>query len=167
MSSSSFRSGPSSIPLGALRWRGWLSLLLLCLLAGLAGCQTGPERRIRQNPELFMSLDPEAQELIRAGEVAVGFTPEMVRLAWGRPDERQVTRTAEGESHVWTYVSRHSVYTGRRFAGYDRDVYYDNRSRQYRTFMRPVYVSTYQTVENDVGRVVFRDGKAAVITRAE
>jgi len=141
--------------------------LLLCLLGGLAGCQTGPERRIRQNPELFMSFDPDVQDMIRAGQVALGFTPEMVMLAWGRPDMRQVTLTEQGETHVWTYTSRSSVYTGRSFAGYDRHVYFDSRSQRYRTIMHPVFVNTYQTVESDVGRVIFRDGKATVVTQAQ
>lgn len=146
--------------------RAAVAVLLLCFLAGLSGCNT-VERRIRQNPELFMSLNPEEQQKIREGRVSVGFTPEMVKLAWGSPDFRQVTISEEDETQVWTWISRRSVYSGRRFAGYQRDVYFDRRAQKHRSFMRPVYVDTYRTVESELGRIEFRDGKAAVITRAE
>lgn len=145
---------------------GLAALLFLCLLAGLAGCN-GVDRRIRQNPELFMSLEPEEQQAVREERVAVGFTPEMVRLAWGRPDHREVTITEADEAEVWVWLSRRSIYTGRRFAGYEREMYFDRRAQRYRSYMRPVYVSTYRTVESERGRVEFRDGKASVVTRAE
>ena len=44
---------------------------VLCA-AFLFGCST-PESRIRRNPELFAQIPPAQQELIRKGEVALGF----------------------------------------------------------------------------------------------
>jgi len=70
----------------------------------LSGCST-PDSRIRQNPALFAQLAPEQQQMIRRGEVDVGFTAEMVRLALGEPD-RFTTRTdQDGMSEVWHYVT--------------------------------------------------------------
>jgi hypothetical protein len=165
-------STSSLLPL-AERFRGRLSgrsaalgILGLSALLFFSGCNSA-DRRIRQNPELFYSLEPHQQELVRAGRVGLDFTPEMTSLAWGRPDYRETTRTEEGETQTWTWVNRRSVYDGRRFAGYTHDVYYDRRARQYRSFMRPVYVSVYRTVESEAGRVEFREGKAAVVTRVE
>src|SRR5687768_13634383 len=83
------------------------TLLLAASAAMLAfsfGCST-PETRIRKNPELFAQLAPEQQDLIRRGQVAVGFNAEMVRLALGEPD-RYTTRTdQDGMSEVWHYVT--------------------------------------------------------------
>lgn len=148
------------------RFLGWILLLLFLSLAQV-GCNS-VERRIQRNPELFAGLEPEEQEAIRQGRVEIGFTPEMVSLAWGRPDQRQVIRTSDEEDRqIWSYVSRRSIYNGRRFAGYRSEVYYDRRSKQYRSVPRPVYVNTYRTVENEVARVEFKSGKAAVVTLAE
>lgn len=141
----------------------WTFLLPLLLLVG---CQT-IDRRIQQNAALFATFEPEVQQMIRAGQIDLGFTPEMVEIAWGRPSLKEVRRSEAGQTEIWTYVDRHSVYAGRRFAGYEHDVYYDRRSNTYRTFMRPVYVSTYRTVETERERVEFQDGKAIAITRVD
>jgi hypothetical protein len=85
-----------------------LRILLLSAAAAavafLSGCAT-PESRIRQNPELFAQMTPQQQDLIRHGQIAIGFNAEMVRLALGEPD-RYATRTNnDGTSEVWSYVT--------------------------------------------------------------
>ncbi|MEX2382826.1 MAG: hypothetical protein WD490_10610 [Opitutales bacterium] len=143
---------------------GFLILPLVVLLAG--GCQT-VERRIEQQAELFATFDPAVQRMIRDEQVDLGFTPEMVEIAWGPPDLKRVVRSEKGETHLWTYVNRHSVFAGRRFAGFDHEVFFDHRTKTHRTFMRPVYVDLYRTVETDWGHVEFEDGKVVSITRAD
>jgi hypothetical protein len=157
---------PPSLSLARRLHRVLPLLLCLAVLPSFTGCNT-PDRRIRQNPELFLSLEPAEQEMVRQGQVGIGFTPEMVTLAWGRPDFRQTNRTEEAETVTWTWVNRHSVYDGRRFAGYRRDVYFDPRTNQYRSIMRPTYVTIYRTVETEAGRVDFRDGVVARIVRVD
>ncbi len=84
--------------------RHLLALGCLLGLSILVGCST-PQTRIRNNPELFNSLAPSEQELIKQGKVAVGFTPEMVKLAVGEPD-RVYTRTdSNGKNESWVYTS--------------------------------------------------------------
>ncbi len=83
----------SGIPAGGL--------LLLALL--LCACQT-PESRIRKNQEKFAAYPPQAQDMIRAGKVEVGFTQEMVLMALGKPS-RKYTRKAQDEIlEVWAYT---------------------------------------------------------------
>ena len=70
----------------------------------LAGC-VGPETRIRRNQAVFDQLAPEAQALIREGRVALGFTPEMVKLAVGEPDRRWTRTDALGQTEIWTFTT--------------------------------------------------------------
>ena len=69
--------------------------LALPFLLLLAGCAT-PARRIEQNRELFDSLPVAAQARIRGGQIDLGFTPDMVRIALGEPHRQTLRRSAEG-----------------------------------------------------------------------
>jgi len=80
------------------------AILMLVAVAALAGCST-PATRIRANPQLFASIAPADQELIRQGQVAIGFTPDMVQLALGRPDAIAQRVDASGTSEIWRYQS--------------------------------------------------------------
>ncbi len=82
------------------------SLRALCVVTAglaLAACQSTPAKRIAKSPDAFAAMPAEAQKKIRAGEVAIGFTPEQVRLAKGKPDLVGRRTTANGEDEVWTY----------------------------------------------------------------
>jgi outer membrane protein assembly factor BamE (lipoprotein component of BamABCDE complex) len=79
-------------------------LAALILAIALAGCAT-PEARIQKNPEIFARLTSTQQDMIKKGQVGVGFDQEMVRLALGDAD-RVLSRTdAKGTSEVWSYVT--------------------------------------------------------------
>ncbi len=136
-------------------WR----LLPAGLLAGLllvAGCAT-PEARIQRNPELFSSLSAEDQQTIKEGRVAIGFTPEMTRLALGDPD-RVMTRTdASGTSEVWrykTYETEDGVYL---YSGYYHRFY----SRHDPFF--PYYLNYSSRRDRDYLRVTFSGGRVSAI----
>lgn len=73
-------------------------------MAGLAGCST-PEARIQKNPEIFARIAPEQQEMIKKGQVGVGFDQEMVKLALGEADRVRSRTDATGTSEVWSYVT--------------------------------------------------------------
>ena len=82
-----------------------LALVVLALALVAAGCST-PDSRIEKNSAAFASYPPTAQAKIRAGEVEIGFTGEMVTLALGKPDRVLRRQTAEGESAVWIYADK-------------------------------------------------------------
>lgn len=73
------------------------------LLTALAACSTTPESRIGKQQSTFDGYPAEVQQKIRAGEVAVGFTPEQVRLALGEPSNVTVQQTDKGEAEIWAY----------------------------------------------------------------
>ena len=82
-------------------------LLLVC--AGFVfGCTSTPDSRIKKNQQLFDSLPPQAQAEIHAGQVGIGYTPDMVLLALGQPDRRYTRTTQSGVSDVWAYTRKAS-----------------------------------------------------------
>lgn len=100
-----------------------LFVLALSALVFLSGCASTPDRRIAREPELFAQFPEEIQEQIRAGSVALGFTPDMVRLALGDPDRVVSRQTADGRSEVWVYLGSYLVsdtYLVRDFARFSR-----------------------------------------------
>ncbi len=83
--------------------RIWRSAVLLGIAAiALMACNTTGSR-IRAQQELFDSYPPEVQENIRNGVVEVGYTPEMVVMALGEPDQKMAAKSEEGAEDVWTY----------------------------------------------------------------
>jgi len=83
------------------RRRTWLVALGALFLAA---CST-PAARIKRNQALFDALPAAEQALIREGKVGVGFTPDMVRLAVGDPDQRWIRTDAQGKTEIWSYTT--------------------------------------------------------------
>lgn len=79
-------------------------LAVIGILAIAAGCST-PDSRIRKNPELFATFSPETQELIRSGQVDIGFTSDMVTMSLGTPNRIYTRQTGERILEVWSYTS--------------------------------------------------------------
>jgi hypothetical protein len=90
------------------------SLLALPILLLLAACATTPAQRIQQNQELFDTLPVADQARIRGGQIDIGYTPEMVRIAYGEPQRKLVRRTPVGESHIWLYTDTFRRYERQR-----------------------------------------------------
>ena len=81
--------------------------LLLCVITSallLGGCASTPQDRISQNRALYESFPAEVQRKVSAGQVDVGFTPDMVILALGKPERKLTRAEAGGESEVWVYI---------------------------------------------------------------
>src|SRR5262249_21258127 len=80
-----------------------LRALGLLAIALLLGCST-IDSRIHANQGLFDSYPPDVQSKIRAGVIGVGFTPDMVTMAWGEPSRREQVTGEEFVSDVWTWT---------------------------------------------------------------
>lgn len=85
-------------------------LALALAAAGPAGCLSPRAARIAEKAELFASLPPYDQNMIRRGLVSFDYTPDMVYLALGRPDKVETVDTQQGQVTTWTY--RNFVYGG-------------------------------------------------------
>ena len=90
-----------------------IALSALPLLLLLAGCAT-PARRIEQNRELFDSLPVAAQARIRGGQIDLGFTPDMTRIALSEPQRKLVRRSAAGQAEAWLYLDTVATYDRQR-----------------------------------------------------
>ncbi len=87
--------------------RGLLIVLLTLLLLGLSGCTTPQQmrgRRIASAEYVFSTFSPEIQKKIRQGNVDIGFTQEMARLALGAPNRIYSRKTENGLSTIWSYT---------------------------------------------------------------
>jgi len=134
--------------------------LLLAALALAALCITGcstPESRIRKNPAAFARLTPEQQDLIRKGQIAIGFDQEMVQLALGEPDHITTRTDTKGVSEIWSYTTYELPDGGPLYRGwYHRYYYWDDP-------LFPYYLDYPYRRERDHYRVTFKDGKAVSI----
>jgi len=130
--------------------------LVVAGLALLAGCST-PQTRIERNPQIFSTLSPSDQDLIKQGKIAVGFTPDMVKLALGDPDRILVRTDATGSNEVWSYTTYETDDGALLYRGY------------YHRFYRwgdpyfPYYTAFPARREHEVFRVIFNGGRVASI----
>lgn len=63
----------------------------------------GVDSRIASRRELFDSYPPEVQANLRHGVIEPGYTPEMVEIALGSPDEKRELTTEQATGEIWTY----------------------------------------------------------------
>lgn len=84
------------------------SVLLVAAVLAVAGCASTPAKRIAKNEAAFAAMPAEVQAAVRAGRVEVGFTPQQVELAKGKPDRVVRRTTAKGEEQSWIYEKRAS-----------------------------------------------------------
>jgi outer membrane protein assembly factor BamE (lipoprotein component of BamABCDE complex) len=127
--------------------------------AFLAGCDT-PEHRINNSPQVFSRLNPDQQALVKAGQIAVGFDMDTVKLALGDPDRVVVETNAAGQHEVWRYVT---------YEDYQGVVIYGGYWHRYRGWGGPYfwggvpYYDGYPARVHERIRVIF-DGTGHVAT---
>ncbi len=139
---------------------------LATLLLNFTGCQS-VDSRIKEKPEVFAKLDVATQDKIKQGIIDIGYSEDMVYLALGDPDQKRESVSATGQTMTWIYNSYYERYDGTRHAGYYRQVYYDPYLGTYRMHYRPALVEAYVTEKEERIRVVFKDGKVAVIEQTK
>ncbi|HUG12551.1 MAG TPA: hypothetical protein VMM36_16150 [Opitutaceae bacterium] len=140
---------------------------LLRALAGLAfvllaGCST-INSRIKANPAVFDALPLETQEKVRKGIVEVGYSPDMVYIAMGRPSEKRSSRSATLEKETWIYSVHYQDWVGRAMVGYRRVVVYDEKTKRTYVYHQPVYEDFYRDRKEDRIRIEFEDGVVSAI----
>lgn len=126
----------------------------------LAGCST-INSRINEKGSVFYSLDAESRAKIEHGDIAIGFTPDMVYMALGKPDTKRFRTTADGTAETWVYGA---YYYDGPHVGYHRWGAWGPRGF-YRMYWEPVHGSAYRT-EPDI-RVTFQNGKVVSIEQSQ
>ena len=125
----------------------------------LAGCAS-PEKRIQQNQELFDSFPVAAQARIRSGQIDLGFSPAMVRIALGEPQRKIARRAADGAVEIWLYVDSIRRSDRQRV---DIDGLSISGPGGLRSVGGSAWVNVVQNQEFVRTRVEFRNGAVAVI----
>src|SRR5260370_8239350 len=69
----------------------------------LTSCST-TESRISDHPEIFNSLSPRDQALVRQGQIRTGMSQNAVWLAWGSPEQKTVGVMRGHQTETWIYV---------------------------------------------------------------
>ena len=132
---------------------------LLPLAVLLAGCAT-PAKRIQQNQELFDSFPVAAQARIRGGQIDLGFTPDMVRIALGEPQRKTLRRSGAGDLEIWLYLDSIRRYDRQRV---DIDGLSLSGPGGLRSLGGSAWINVEQSREIVRVRVEFQNGAATAI----
>ena len=140
----------------------WVAVMTVVL--AVTGCMSTPERRIKNEPGVFAAFPALAQEKIRRGEIEIGFTKDMVRLALGRPHRTQTRITEAGGVDIW-------VYTGIRYISHFEPVddgywYRDRAGRLHRSY-ETLWIDHGYNQEFPVLRVEFVGNAVKAIERMQ
>lgn len=136
-----------------------LACFALPLAFLLAGCAT-PQKRIQQNQDVFDSFPVAVQARIRSGQIDLGFTPAMVRIALGEPQRKLLRRSIVGESEVWLYVDSIRRYDRQRI---DIDGLDAAGTGRRRSLGGSAWINVEQSRETVRIRVEFQNGVATII----
>jgi hypothetical protein len=85
----------------------WLGLAAVGLC--LTSCET-VENRISQNPDMFNSLSPRDQALVRNGQIRSGMPMNAVWLAWGSPEQKVAGDMRGHQTETWIYLAGTTAY---------------------------------------------------------
>jgi hypothetical protein len=70
----------------------------------VSGCATeGTSARIQEKSAVYASLNAWQKKTVEKGDIAVGFTTDMVYMAAGKASSVQTKETEHGQAQLWTY----------------------------------------------------------------
>src|ERR1700731_3432810 len=80
------------------------ALLLGVTAAGLCltSCET-LDKRISEHPDIFNSLSPRDQALVRQGQIRSGMSTNAVWLAWGSPEQKTAGEMRGRPTETWIF----------------------------------------------------------------
>lgn len=81
----------------------WKLACAALLALGLAGCSTTKMDRIDANRALYESWPLEMQSAVLEGKVVKGMTPDMVRMALGKPTRVETRSGGKTSDEIWIY----------------------------------------------------------------
>ena len=139
---------------------------LTCLALLLGGCSTIPSR-IEEKSAAFAALDADTQNKIRRGQVEVGYSPDLVYIALGTPDERLTKTSTSGTTETWIYNSYRQEYLGSARTGYRQYVVIDPKTRQAVVIYEPVYSSVYRDRVDERIRINFKASQVESIEQVK
>jgi hypothetical protein len=96
-----------------------LTLAVVASAFTFTGCST-TESRISDHPEIFNTLSPTDQALVREGRIRPGMSQNAVWVAWGAPDEKIAGAMRGRTTETWVYITYETAY---RY-GYPRGPYF-------------------------------------------
>ena len=80
-------------------------LPIAAVLLIAAGCTTTPASRVPSHQAAYNSWPADVQREVSAGRIAVGYLPEMVKVALGEPDNIfTAVDIANGPVETWSYL---------------------------------------------------------------
>jgi len=98
-----------------------ISKTLLLGLAAVGLCLTScetVENRISEHQDMFNSLSPRDQALVRQGQIRSGMSMNAVWLAWGSPEQKAVGEMRGHPTETWIYVENRTAPYGSAYYPY-------------------------------------------------
>ena len=137
------------------------SVALLALIV-TSGCVSTPARRIARNPQLFASFPPEVQVKVRKGDVELGFTRDMARMALGNPDRIRSRRTEAGQTEIWIYTRAEYV---SRYEPIDTGFWFRDRNGHMRRSYSTYWADYSYTQEYPMIQLEFENERVKAVER--
>ncbi len=134
--------------------------LALFLVSGCMSAQQIREHRIEQNQNIFKTYSTDIQEKIHHGQIDLGFSRQMIELAWGRPDRIYTRFTKDGLLTIWTYTF---IQTQTRTQYITVPVYVTDHRSKINTHYRKIWIGHDTKREYPIARVEFdKEGVTAI-----
>jgi len=138
------------------------SVLILLSLVSCYSAQQIRDRRIVDNQDVFDTFNPEVREMVRHGNIDIGFNEAMVRIAWGPPSRVFNRTTKDGETLLWEYTRTQTIYHPHSMGFPVHVIGRDGRSH---TVYHGVWFDYENKIEYTTARVEFSQGVVTAVER--